>query len=200
MSKLTVDRCNCLCCSLTKNALPIGFIRARSLSHALIALSSSLRKGCVVANPPFNRATCNTRLSVSTWSSFMPQASDTRKPCRNIRSNKHRSRISFLPPFVASINRSTSREVRCFRSLISASPRPVFPAEVCPVPDLPFFPLLACLSFCREFTLSDAPETRVNRGGDFSTMNKRDHFVECYWRVLLVCILASAVCARSRLY
>src|SRR5208337_994858 len=70
MSKLTVDRCNCLCCSLTKNALPIGFIRARSLSHALIALSSSLRKGCVVANPPFNRATCNTRLSVSTWSSF----------------------------------------------------------------------------------------------------------------------------------
>jgi hypothetical protein len=33
-------------------------------------------------------------------------------------------------------------------------------------------------SFCREFTLSDAPETRMNRGGDFSTMNKRDHFVE----------------------
>src|SRR5271157_4484527 len=64
----------------------------------------------------------------------------------------------------------------------------------------PVFPLLACLSFCREFTLSDAPETRMNRGGDFSTMNKRDHFVECYWRVLLVCILASAVCARSRLY
>src|SRR5271166_4384535 len=58
MSKLTVDRCNCLRCSLTKNALPIGFIRARSLSHALIALSSSLRKGCVVDNPPFNRATC----------------------------------------------------------------------------------------------------------------------------------------------
>jgi len=46
------------------------------------------------------------------------------------------------------------------------------------VPDLPFFPFLACLSFCREFTLSDAPETRMNRGGEFSTMNKRDHFVE----------------------
>src|SRR5208283_866721 len=42
----------------------------------------------------------------------------------------------------------------------------------------PFFPFLACLSFCREFTLSDAPETRMNRGGDFSTMNKRDHFVD----------------------
>src|SRR5271165_2912126 len=36
-------------------------------------------------------------------------------------------------------------------------------------------------SFCREFSLCDAPETRMNRGGDFSTMNKRDHFVES-WR------------------
>jgi hypothetical protein len=34
-------------------------------------------------------------------------------------------------------------------------------------------------SFCREFSLSDAPETRMNRGGDFSTVYKRDHFVEC---------------------
>jgi hypothetical protein len=34
-------------------------------------------------------------------------------------------------------------------------------------------------SFCREFTLSDAPETRMNRGGYFSTIYKRDHFVEC---------------------
>jgi hypothetical protein len=33
-------------------------------------------------------------------------------------------------------------------------------------------------SFCREFSLCDAPETRMNRGGDFSTMNKRHHFVE----------------------
>src|SRR5271165_2319146 len=38
---------------------------------------------------------------------------------------------------------------------------------------------LARLSFCREFTLSDAPETRMNRGGDFSNIYKRDHFVEC---------------------
>src|SRR5271165_249545 len=181
MSKFTLDRCICLRCSLTKNALVIGFIRARSFSHALTARSSSPRRACVVDNPLFNRATCSTRLSVSTWSSFIRQASDTRNPCRNIRSNKQRSRTSFLLSLVASINRSTSREVRCFRSLISASPRPVFPAEVCPRPDLPFFPFLACLSFCREFTLSDAPETRMNRGGDFSTMNKRDHFVEC-WR------------------
>ena len=27
-------------------------------------------------------------------------------------------------------------------------------------------------SFCREFSLSDAPETRMNRGGDFSTIYK----------------------------
>jgi len=33
-------------------------------------------------------------------------------------------------------------------------------------------------SFCREFALSDAPETRVNRGGDFSNIYKRNHFVE----------------------
>src|SRR5271166_2203116 len=124
-SKLTVDRCNGLRCSLTKNALPVGFIRARSFSHALIARSSSRRRGCVVDNPPFNRATCSTGLSVSTWSSFIRQASDTRKPCRNIRSNKQRSRASFLLPFVASINRSTSRPVRCFLSL--SSPRQCSP-------------------------------------------------------------------------
>src|SRR5271165_4396805 len=178
MSKFTLDRCICLRCSLTKNALVIGFIRARSFSHALTARSSSPRRGWVVDNPLFNRATCSTRLSVSTWSSFIRQASDTRNPCRNIRSNKQRSRTSFLLSLVASINRSTSREVRCFRSLISASPRPVFPPKSAPVPDLPFFPFLACLSFCREFTLSDAPETRMNRGGDFSTIYKRDHFVD----------------------
>ena len=33
-------------------------------------------------------------------------------------------------------------------------------------------------SFCREFTLPDAPETRMNRGGYFSNIYKRDHFVE----------------------
>jgi hypothetical protein len=53
----------------------------------------------------------------------LQQASDTRKPCRNIRSNKQRSRTSFLLPLVASINHSTSRLVKCFR----LSPPPVFP-------------------------------------------------------------------------
>ena len=33
-------------------------------------------------------------------------------------------------------------------------------------------------SFCREFNLCDAPETRMNRGGDFLNIYKRDHFVE----------------------
>ena len=175
MSRLTVDRCNGLRCSLTKNALPVGFIRARSFSHALMARSSSPRSGCVVDNPPFNRATCSTRLSVSTWSSFIRQASDTRKPCRNIRSNRQRSRASFLLPLVASISRSTSRPVRCFRSLISPAPGQCSPPSR-PRAGPPVFPLFACSSFCREFTLSDAPETRINRAGDFSTMNKRDHF------------------------
>jgi hypothetical protein len=43
-SKLTVERCKGLRCSLTKKVLPVGFMRARCLSHALIALSSSPRK------------------------------------------------------------------------------------------------------------------------------------------------------------
>jgi hypothetical protein len=49
-----------------------------------------------------------------------------------------------------SINRSTSREVRCFRSLISASPRPVFPAEVCLRAGPPVFPLFSVfiISYC----------------------------------------------------
>src|ERR1700680_167784 len=123
--RLIVERCNGLRCSLIKNVLTEegGFIRARSLSHALIVLSSSLRNGCVVDKPPFNLATCSTRLSVSTWSSFIRQASDTRKPCRKMRSSTQRSRTSFLLSFVASIRRSTSRLVTCFRSLSSP---PVF--------------------------------------------------------------------------
>src|SRR5271166_5437920 len=45
-----------------------------------------------------------------------------------MKSNKQRSRTSFLLPLVASIKRSTSCDVRCFRSLTSAStPLPVFP-------------------------------------------------------------------------
>jgi hypothetical protein len=31
-------------------------------------------------------------------------------------------------------------------------------------------------SFCREFTLSDAPETRMNRGGDFSSNLQKGSF------------------------
>src|SRR5271166_6647004 len=124
-ARFTVERCNGFRCSLTKNVLPVGFIRARSFNHEPTALSSSSRRGCVVDSPPFNRETCSTLLSVSTWSSFIRQASDTRKPCRNIRSNKQRSRTSFLLPLVASINRSTSRPVRCFLSL--SSPRQCSP-------------------------------------------------------------------------
>ena len=53
--RLTVERCNGFRCSLIK-IVPTeegGFIRARSLSHALMVLSSSLRNGCVVDKPPF---------------------------------------------------------------------------------------------------------------------------------------------------
>jgi hypothetical protein len=33
-------------------------------------------------------------------------------------------------------------------------------------------------SFCREFSVCDAPGTRANRGGGFLHIYKRDHFVE----------------------
>ena len=59
-----------------KERLAGRFILARSFSQALTALSSSPRRGCVVDNPPFNRATWSARLSVSTWSSFIRQASE----------------------------------------------------------------------------------------------------------------------------
>ena len=55
-ARFTVDRCNGCRCSLTKNVLPVGFIRARSWSHALTARSSSPRKGCVVDKPLKTRA------------------------------------------------------------------------------------------------------------------------------------------------
>src|SRR5205823_5498907 len=63
-ARLTVERCNGVRCSLTKNVLPADFIRARSFNQAPIALSSSPRSGCVVERPPFNRATCNTAFGV----------------------------------------------------------------------------------------------------------------------------------------
>jgi hypothetical protein len=99
-----------------KCLLPVGFIRVHSFSRALMARSGR-NIGYVVDNLPSNRETCGTRLSVPTSSSFTPQASHTRKPCRNIGTNRQRSRASLRVSFVASINRSTSRLVRCFRSM-----------------------------------------------------------------------------------
>ena len=67
-SKLTVERCNGLRCSLTKKVFTMSgtLMRVRSFSQAAIALSSPPQGGCVVDNPPFNRATSSTRLSAST--------------------------------------------------------------------------------------------------------------------------------------
>jgi hypothetical protein len=156
-----LDRCNGLRCSLRKNALRVGFILARSCSHALTALSSSPRSGCVVDSPAFNRDTCNTRLSVSTGSSFIRQASATRSPCRNISSNKQRSLASFRPPGrLDQPSNLAAREVGR-----SHSSRPVLP------PLRPFI-ILSRVSPC------GVPETRVNRARGCLTMNKMVHFVE----------------------
>ena len=71
-SKLTVEAVQRLALLAYKERLAGRFHPG---THALTALSSSLRRGCVVDKPSFNRATCNTRLSVSTWSSFNSRAS-----------------------------------------------------------------------------------------------------------------------------
>jgi hypothetical protein len=44
----------------------------------------------------------------------------------------------------------------------------------------PVFPLLRPCIILSEFGLLHAPETRMNRGGDFSTIYKRNHFVESW--------------------
>ena len=41
-----VERCNDFRCSLTKNALPVGFMRARSLSHARTTRSKIVWHTC----------------------------------------------------------------------------------------------------------------------------------------------------------
>jgi hypothetical protein len=50
------------------------------------------------------------------------------------------------------------------------------------------------LSFCREFNPSDAPETRMNRGGDFSTIYKRIHFVECVGGTVVLPVFKREIC------
>jgi hypothetical protein len=68
---------------------------------------------------------------------------------------------SFLLPLVDSINRSNLAAGEVFSV---AAPRQCSP-------------LCVRASFCREFILWNAPETRMNRGGDFCNIYKRDHFV-----------------------
>ena len=51
---------------LIKNVLPVGFIRARSFSHAVRRLARRCVTAALSINPRFNRAPCSTRLSVST--------------------------------------------------------------------------------------------------------------------------------------
>jgi hypothetical protein len=51
-------------------------------------------------------------------SSCKAQASDTRKPCRNIMSNKQQLRASKRLPLVTAMSFSKSRPVRCFRLFV----------------------------------------------------------------------------------
>jgi len=97
--------------SLINSVLPSGCIRSRSASHFLTALISSPRNGCVVESPFFRRRTCSVRPSRSRSATVKPSASDTRRPCRNIRSNRQRSRLAFRRPWAATISFSISRNL-----------------------------------------------------------------------------------------
>lgn len=67
----------------------------------------------------FRRATCRTRSSTSTRESSNEQASETRRPWRNIKKSRQRSRAECRPPLAALRSFSTSRVVKCFRSPFS---------------------------------------------------------------------------------
>jgi hypothetical protein len=69
---------------------------------------------------------------------FIRQASDTRKPCRNIRSNKQRSRTSFLLPLAASNQPFNLAAGEVFPVAIppASVPRLIFPWR----PSTRFFP------------------------------------------------------------
>jgi hypothetical protein len=57
------------------------------------------------------------------------QASDTRKPCRNIRNNRQRSRASLRVPRVAAISLPTSSPVRWLRPALPRSALPALAAR-----------------------------------------------------------------------
>jgi DNA-binding XRE family transcriptional regulator len=59
-------------------------------------------------------------------------------------------------------------------------PLDLAPGEVLPVAVVPApcFCFCARSSFCREFSPSNAPETRINRAGAFQSIDKMVHFVE----------------------
>jgi hypothetical protein len=124
-SRLTVERCKGLRCSLTKNVLQFGCIRARCLSYAPIAFSSSPHKGFVVENPSFNLAMCKTLPLVSTCSSFKRQASETRKPWRKIKSSKQPSRALLRLPRVAGNQLSDFKAGQIVASGLAPSGGPV---------------------------------------------------------------------------
>src|SRR5215831_18517668 len=60
-------------------------------------------------------------LNVYLRHSTSPQASDTRNPCRNIRSSRHRSRAALRLSLAASRSFSTSAKTWCLRSPIILS-------------------------------------------------------------------------------
>ena len=84
--------------------------------------------------------------------------------------------------------------VRCLRSLISANTlRQCSPPPTAALDPL-FFRFCARLSFCREFNPCEAPETRMNRGGDLLCIYKRDHFVECVGGTVVLPVFKREIC------
>ena len=174
-ARLTVDRCNGLRCSLTKNVLPVGFIRARSFSHALMALNSSPRSGCVVDSPPFNRATCKH----AAFGVHLVEFQSGRPPTRAGRAGTStatgngRGPRSGCPCRLDQPFNLAPGEVLAV-AVIAARPRPFFllPGP-CRRPVFPLFRRFIILSSVRPF---GTPEKPVNRAGGFGSIYKRVSF------------------------
>lgn len=111
--------CNNFRYSLTKNVSPVGLHTGAFSEPAPIALKLSRRSGCVVDSLPFNLTTATRSFAIHLMG-FDTKGSETRKPCEREAYKRQRSRASFLRPFGASINRSSSRPVRCFRQCWTA--------------------------------------------------------------------------------
>ena len=135
--------------------------RARSFSHALIAAARRRVRAASSIARPSTGETCNTRLSVSTWSEFHPAGFRDAEAVPE--HQEQQATVAGLVP--AALGRLDQ-------------PFNLAPGQVLPVAVVPARVSCFCArsSFCREFPPSKAPETRVNRGRGLFNYRRNETF------------------------